>query len=298
MPFAQINDIDVHYQIAGEGPPLLLFAPGGFRSVLSRWTAEGGKGVFKEMDALRTLAQHFTVIAYDRRESGLSGGRIEPLSWDLYVEEALGVLDLAGAQKAFVLGACMGASLAMALAARHPTRCQGLLLHWPVAGYRWMKTMHDYFDRHVRFVREHGLAAVVERAPRGDNFFLDPEIGPWGSPTVIDPAFAAHFLQQPIEPYLDIVCESRDRLFADTMPSGLTGAELMTIETPALIMSGSDWAHTRSGAWTIQELMPAARLWEVWPEAQTAGNTLAAMLEFMGEVEGDGGERIRRRQGA
>ena len=76
MPFACINGINIHYQIAGEGPPLLLFAPGGFRSVLLRWTAEGGKGVFQEMDALRTLARHFTVIAYDRRESGLSGGRI------------------------------------------------------------------------------------------------------------------------------------------------------------------------------------------------------------------------------
>ena len=284
MPFARINGINIHYQIAGEGPPLLLFAPGGFRSVLSRWTAEGGKGVFQEMDALRTLARHFTVIAYDRRESGLSGGRIEPLSWSLYVEEAVGMLDVAGAQKGFVLGACMGASLAMALADRYPERCQGLLLHWPVAGYRWMSTMHQWFDRHVRFVREHGLAAVVDRAPRGDNFFLDPEIGPWGSPTVIDPSFAEHFASHAVEPYLEIVAQSCQQLFADTMPSGLSGAQLTQIQTPALIMSGADWAHTRSGAWAIRELMPNARLWDVFPPDQTAANTLQTMLDFTNEL--------------
>src|SRR5258708_30131003 len=43
MPFATINGIRVNYQIDGTGPHLLMFAPGGFRSVISRWTAQGGK---------------------------------------------------------------------------------------------------------------------------------------------------------------------------------------------------------------------------------------------------------------
>ena len=68
MAFAIINGIRVHYLIQGSGPPLLMFAPGGFRSVISRWTAQGGKREWKEMDALATLSKHFTCIAYDRRE--------------------------------------------------------------------------------------------------------------------------------------------------------------------------------------------------------------------------------------
>ena len=60
----------INYVIQGSGPHLLMFAPGGFRSVISRWTAEGGKREWKEMDALDTLSRHFTCIAYDRRESG------------------------------------------------------------------------------------------------------------------------------------------------------------------------------------------------------------------------------------
>src|SRR4026209_361548 len=123
MPFATLNGIRVQYVVQGKGPHLLMFAPGGFRSVISRWTAQGGKREWKEMDGLAALSRHFTCIAYDRRESGLSGGRVEPLTWDLYVQEAKGLLDLAGASEAHVLGSCMGAALALAFAVRHPRAC-------------------------------------------------------------------------------------------------------------------------------------------------------------------------------
>ena len=65
MPFATISRIKIHYQIQGSGPPLLMFAPGGFGSVISRWTAAGGKREWQEMDALAALSRHFTTIAYD-----------------------------------------------------------------------------------------------------------------------------------------------------------------------------------------------------------------------------------------
>src|SRR5439155_1361921 len=95
MPFATINGIKINYLIQGAGPHLLMFAPGGWRSVISRWTAAGGKEAFGQMDGLATLSRHFTCIAYDRRECGLSGGRVEPLDWDLYVEEAKVLLGIA-----------------------------------------------------------------------------------------------------------------------------------------------------------------------------------------------------------
>src|SRR2546426_1958527 len=182
MPFATINGIRIHYLVQGKGPHLLMFAPGGWRSVISRWTAAGGKEAFGQMDGLTTLSLASTCIAYDRRECGQSGGRVEPLDWDLYVQEAKALLDLAGAKQVYVLGSCMGASLALAFAVRHPANCTGLLLHWPVGGYLWMKKGHEFFKRHIGFVRAKGLAAVVERAPRGENFWLDPEIGPWARP--------------------------------------------------------------------------------------------------------------------
>jgi pimeloyl-ACP methyl ester carboxylesterase len=285
MPFATINGIRIHTLIQGAGPHLLMFAPGGWRSVISRWTAAGGKGAFGEMDGLAALSRHFTCIAYDRRECGLSGGRVEPLNWDLYVEEAKALLDLAGAREAYVLGSCMGASLALAFAVRHPQACKGLVLHWPVGGYLWMRKGHEFFGRHMEFVRAKGLAAVVERAPKGENFWLDPEIGPWGSPAAIYPEFAAELVKEDVDRYLDICAKSRDAIFNDTMPSGASGEELMRIQVPALILSGADSRHTVSAAWTLKELMPQAELWDVLPPRQTGENTLAQILRFRSRLD-------------
>jgi len=280
MPFATINGIRIHYLVQGTGPHLLMFAPGGFRSVISRWTAQGGKREWQEMDGLAALSRHFTCIAYDRRESGLSGGRVEPLSWDLYVQEAKGLLELAGARKAHILGSCMGAALALAFAVRHPQACTSLLLHWPVGGYRWMMKGHRFFARHLDFVRAHGMQAVVERAPQGENFWLDPEIGPWGSPVAVYPEFASQLKKLEMEEYVKIAERSREALFNDTMPSGASGEELMKIETPSLILPGNDSSHAYSASVALKELMPQAVLWDLLPEQQNGRNTLEQILNF------------------
>lgn len=284
MPFADINGIRVNYVIQGTGPHLLMFAPGGWRSVMSRWTAAGGKEAFGEMDGLATLSRHFTCIAYDRRECGLSGGRVEPLHWGLYAAEAKALLDLAGAKQAFILGSCMGASLALAFAARHPAACRGLLLHWPVGGYLWMRKGHEFFERHMKYVREKGLSAVAARAPKGENFWLDPEIGPWGSPAAVYPEFAAQLARQDVDRYLDICAKSRDAIFNDTMPSGASGAELMAMHTPAFIMSGADTRHTISASWALKELVPQAELWDLFPPKQTGQNVLEQILRFKSKL--------------
>jgi pimeloyl-ACP methyl ester carboxylesterase len=285
MPFATINGIKINYLIQGSGPSLLMFAPGGWRSVISRWTAAGGKEAFGQMDGIAALSRHFTCIAYDRRECGLSGGRVEPLGWDLYVDEAKALLELAGAKDAWILGSCMGASLALAFAASYPSACKGLILHWPVGGYLWMSKGHGFFKRHMEFVRANGLAAVVARAPRGENFWLDPEIGPWGSPAAVYLEFAAALAKQDLGHYLEVCALSRDAIFNDTMPSGASGEELMRIQIPAIIMSGADSRHTRSAAWALKELMPQAELWEVMPPDQTGENTLEQILRFKSRVE-------------
>ena len=285
MPFATINGIKINYQIQGSGPALLMFAPGGFGSVMSRWTAAGGKREWQEMDGLAALSRHFRTIAYDRREAGESGGRIEPLNWDLYVQEARGLLDLAGAQQAIILGSCMGAALALAFAVRHPTVCRGLYLHWPVGGYRWMMKGHTFFKRHIEFVRANGFEAVVKRAPQGRSFWDDPEIGPWGPPTIVDSALAALLASQDFGQYINICERSRDALFNDTMPSGASGAELADIRIPAFIQSGNDSSHAHSAAWALKELMPQAELWDVLPPHQNGQNTLEQILDFANRLE-------------
>ena len=155
MPTAKINGIDIVYEEHGEGPPLLMLAPGGFDSTIEKWK---GIGVWGQMDTFATLGKHFRCIAYDRREAGRSGGRIEHLSWGLYADEGVGLLDHLGIDRAFVLGGCMGCSVATALGARHPERALGLMLHWPVGGYSW-KTTAGPALRPARRLRARGRSA-------------------------------------------------------------------------------------------------------------------------------------------
>jgi len=113
MAYAEINGIKIHYEVYGSGPALLLMAPGGFDSTIEKWSTSG---VWSGVRPLETLSQDYTCIAYDRREAGLSGGRVERVSWNTYALEAKGLLDHLGIQKAFIMGGCMGCSTAAAFA--------------------------------------------------------------------------------------------------------------------------------------------------------------------------------------
>ncbi|MEN9783060.1 MAG: hypothetical protein RJA24_403 [Pseudomonadota bacterium] len=274
MAFAEIDGIRTQYEIAGEGPPLLMLAPAGFDSSISRWRLNG---VWKEMQPLDTLRKDFMMIAYDRREAGESGGRIEALSWAAYARHAVALLDHLNIDKAFIVGGCMGVSVALAIGARYPQRVRGLLLHWPVGGYRWMVKARSNFDKHLAYLGEHGFAGVVARAKQSGLFWNDPEAGPWSAPIKSDAAFAGHYLQQNVEAYRALVAQSRDNLFSDTMPSGATGEELMAMKLPAFIMSGDDASHSNSSAQALRELMPDAQLSPLMPPSQNAA-TVAAWL--------------------
>ena len=105
MPTATIDGLEVNYLTRGSGPALLMLAPGGFDATLEKWTTAG---VWKGMQPLDTLSSEFTVVAYDRRESGVSGGRVERLTWALFAEQGKALLDHLGIAEAFVLGGCMG----------------------------------------------------------------------------------------------------------------------------------------------------------------------------------------------
>jgi pimeloyl-ACP methyl ester carboxylesterase len=284
MPYTTINGLKINCEIAGKGTPLLMFAPGGFGSTIARWTAAGGKREWKEMDALATLSKHFRTIAYDRREAGFSGGRIEPLGWEHYVLEAKAMLEFAGEKKALILGSCMGAALATAFAERHPDMCLGLYLHWPVGGYRWLLKGRTFFRRHMDFVRANGFAAVVQRAPEKRSFWEDAEIGPWGPPTVHHPDFAAEYVKQDMDRYFAVCEQTRDALFNDTQFSGAGPEALMKMDIPAFIQTGNDASHAHSASWATKELMPDAELWDVMPPQQNGANTLEQVLRFKAKL--------------
>jgi pimeloyl-ACP methyl ester carboxylesterase len=261
---------------------MIMLSPGGFDSNIDGWSS---RSVWKELRPLETLAKEFTMIAYDRREAGQSGGRVEPHTWYMWAAEAVALLDHLKIDRAWVIGGCMGVSVASAIGAHFPERCLGLLMHWPVGGFRWRAKGHLNFNKHIAFARANGLAAVAARAKKAAGFWADPESGPWATVLAQDEAFATKYVKQDLEQYLAVVAYSRDTVFDDTMPSGATGEQLMAIKLPSFIMSGDDASHATSAAHALRELIPGSVLSPLMPPQQNAATVTAWIRESVASVK-------------
>lgn len=279
MPKATIDGIDTYYETLGTGTPILMCAPGGFDATIDKWrTASAWTG----MDALAALAAEHMLILYDRRECGQSGGRLERLSWASYTRHAKALLDHLKISSAWIMGGCMGCSVALAFGVHYPATTRGLLLHWPVGGYRWKANSRERFGRHYNFAKQNGLTGVIERARGGKSFWMDPEAGPWAVEIARNADFAEKFGSQNLERYLGIVLTSGQSLYdRDTAP-GAEPEEVMGIDAPALIIPGDDPSHATSGAHYLRELLPRADFWNVMPPEQSTQKVCDRLLDFCG----------------
>jgi pimeloyl-ACP methyl ester carboxylesterase len=280
MSTATIDGLEVRYEVFGSGAPLLLLAPGGFDATIEKWRAASA---WTGIDAMDALASRFQVIAYDRRESGQSGGRVERLSWHTYAKQGKALLDQLKIESSLVLGGCMGCSVALAFAIDYPEATRALLLHWPVGGFRWRANGRDRFERHYRFASTNGLAGVVERARTGKSFWTDPEAGPWASVIARDKSFAENFVRQDLNRYLGLIAVSGRGLFDRDTATGADPEEIMGISAPALIVSGDDASHAMSAAHYLHELLPNASFWNVLAPEQTTRAVCDRILEFSRE---------------
>jgi pimeloyl-ACP methyl ester carboxylesterase len=277
MPNASIDGIDTYYETQGSGSPILMCAPGGFDATIDKWrVASAWTGI----DAIKALAAEHTVILYDRRECGQSGGRVERLSWATYTRHGKALLDHLNIQSAWIMGGCMGCSVALAFGVHYPEATRGLILHWPVGGYRWKVNSQERFMRHYIFAKQNGLKGVVERARGGKSFWQDAEGGPWATLIARDGAFADHFATQDLERYLAMIITSGHSLFdRDTAP-GAEPEEVLGVKAPSLIIPGDDPSHATSGAHYLRELLPKADFWNAMPPEQTTQKVCDRILEF------------------
>lgn len=277
MPNAMVDGIDTYYETHGSGSPILMCAPGGFDATVDKWrVASAWTGI----DAVAALAAEHTVILYDRRECGQSGGRVERLSWATYTRHAKALLDHLKISSAWVMGGCMGCSVALAFGVHYPETARGLILHWPVGGYRWKINAGARFVRHYNFTKDNGLNGVVERSRGGKSFWMDPEAGPWATLIARDAQFAERFAAADFEKYLGMIVTSGRTLFdRDTAP-GAEPEEVLGIKAPALIIPGDDPSHATSGAHYLRELLPRADFWNVMPPEQTTQKVCDRVLDY------------------
>jgi len=278
MATAVIDGISTRYEVMGSGPPLLMFSPGGFDATLEKWTTQG---IYVRIRPLEHLSAKYTCIAFDRRESGESGGRVEAIAWTHYAAQGKGLLDHLGIRRAHIMGACMGCSPVLAFASAYPDKTASLVLYWPVGGPHYRISSHSRFGAHLGHVREQGLEGVVSLVKaEGKTFNQDPRGGPWASVIRRDPGFARSYVDNDVEAYMSMVDAMRDGLFdRDTSP-GAPPEQLFGIDVPALVVPGNDKTHATSAARYLEECLPKAEYWDADVKVQET-MAPARLLEFL-----------------
>src|SRR3954469_13566900 len=217
MATALLDGIETRYEVVGCGPPLLMFSPGGFDATIEKWSS---LGVYARIKPLDHLPKHYTCVAFDRRECGQSGGRVERVTWTDYVNQALDLLDHLQIERAHLMGGCMGCCPVAAFGVAHPERVISMILFWPVGGAKYRLSSHQRFAEHLAFVHQHGLQAVVDLVTKdGKPFGTDPRGGPWASVIKHDRSFAETYARQNVDAYKLIVAGMARTMFdRDTAP--------------------------------------------------------------------------------
>ena len=117
MPFADINNIKMYYEIAGDKKDIPLILVPGLR----------GDSISFATIAPR-LKRNSTVITVDNRGSGRTVSDAEPLSTELMAADIIALMNLLDIPKANFLGHSMGGFIVQKLAACYSERVNKLIL--------------------------------------------------------------------------------------------------------------------------------------------------------------------------
>jgi 3-oxoadipate enol-lactonase len=153
VPISRANGVDIHYEIAGSGPPLVLIHAMPFDHNLWLYQVE-------------RFSARFTTIAMDLRGWGASAKPHAPFTLEDMGADVMGVLkDVAEPRDAIVMGCSVGSKIALMLAINHPETFRaailvggnsGLQLHFDhrIAAYKAEHaagTFADYHRGHLRY---------------------------------------------------------------------------------------------------------------------------------------------------
>ncbi len=277
--FIELNGLNIHYQQAGSGEPLILLLHGFSASTFS-WR-----------EVMQPLAAFGTVVAYDRPGFGLTERPLgdELKSWpganpygpDAQADQVAALIEALGFEKAILVGHSAGGTIAMHMALRHPERVQGIVFVDP-AIYRaggapaWLRPLlgMPLMDR---------VGALVSRslAAQGDRLIKQA----WHDPAKVTPEVLAGY-REPLQ------VENWDRALWEFTLAGRDlklGERVKGVKLPTLVITGDDdrIVPTADSIRLASEL-PNAELVVIpncghLPQEECPGPFLEAVTRFMSQ---------------
>src|ERR671922_1891101 len=120
--YAKSGDLNIAYQVVGEGPLDLIYVPGWISNVELNWEEPSHAHV------LDRLASFSRLILFDKRGTGLS----DPVALDRLptleqrMDDLRAVMDAAGSERAALFGSSEGGLMSVLFAATYPERTRAL----------------------------------------------------------------------------------------------------------------------------------------------------------------------------
>lgn len=112
---ANLNGLDVYYEIHGDKEPLVLIA--GFACRTNHWDL-----------IIEELAKNFKVLIFDNRGVGQSATPDESYTVEQMAHDTLLLMEHVGISSAHILGHSMGGCIGQVIAAKYPQRVKKLVL--------------------------------------------------------------------------------------------------------------------------------------------------------------------------
>ena len=118
MPEVKVNDIEMYYEVHGEGAPVMII--NGFGGTSENWESVS--------PLITDLSKHFKAIIQDNRGVGRSTISDKKVTIKLMAEDKVALLDKLGFEAAFFIGNSMGGMIAQEIALNNPEKVLGLIL--------------------------------------------------------------------------------------------------------------------------------------------------------------------------
>ncbi len=228
----------LHYEISGDGPPMVL-TPGG----------REGRRVLDAM--VGELAKHFRLLTWDRRNTGdsdllLDEARSEQAIWAADMAELVHELDFG---PAWIAGGSAGCRTSINAVLHDPSIARGLIL-WSASGGAYSSQFLG-FNYHVPYIvaAQHGGMADVSGTP----FFAERIAG--------NARNSDYLLGFDPDRFIAVMKHWNESFYprAGEPLAGIEG-DLGSIRLPTLIVEGNDDIHPAEASIALAQAIPGAVL--------------------------------------
>jgi pimeloyl-ACP methyl ester carboxylesterase len=257
MPKAKVNNIELYYEIHGQGHPVVFTH--GFAGTTSMWHPQ-----------IPALSKDYKFITYDSRGHGQSESppSIDQYSADIVAEDLYQLLKTLGVQKAVVGGLSSGGYQSLRFCITHPEIVTALILMDTGPGYRNPARMEEWNSQQGK------RAEILET--RGIEAFIADGDAPAYTPRELmlkhNPAGLANMARKVVAQHDSFVIENLEK-----------------VKVPTLVMVGdNDTPYIRGSEYMAQSIAGAE--YAVIPNAAHAANQEnpeffnKTLLDFLGKL--------------